>query len=250
MKKFCKIDITNNNFLFILSNILRKIIYNSKIIGDVSGYFVCKFQFLLLSFYKEKSIIDLIRQIRSDVDFAVFPYDAYMIYSLVKTQSKLDGNMAEIGVFQGGSAKLICEAKGTRNLYLFDTFEGLQNISDVDTHFGKKFWNENQFNNTDQKSVEKFLEKYKNVNVTKGIFPDSAEIIKELKFSFVHLDVDLYKSTIDCLKYFYPRLVNGGIILIHDFHTDGIKKAIKDFLVENKVQIIELSGTQGIILKS
>jgi hypothetical protein len=137
-----------------------------------------------------------------------------------------------------------------RSFYIFDTFEGLQNISDVDTHFGKKFWNENQFNNTDQKSVQKFLEKYENVKVTKGIFPESADIIKELKFSFVHLDVDLYKSTIDCLRYFFPRLVNGGIILIHDFHTDGIKKAINEFLVENKVQIIELSGTQGLVLKS
>ena len=88
------------------------------------------------------------------------------------------------------------------------------------------------------------------MKVTKGIFPESADIIKELKFSFVHLDVDLYKSTIDCLRYFFPRLVNGGIILIHDFHTDGIKKAINEFLVENKVQIIELSGTQGLVLKS
>ena len=175
MKKFCKIDITNNNFLFILSNILRKIIYNSKIIGDVSGYFVSKFQFLLLSFYKEKSIIDLIRQIRSDVDFAVFPYDAYMIYSLAKTQSKLEGNMAEIGVFQGGSAKLICEAKGTRDLYLFDTFEGLQNISDIDTHFGKKFWNENQFNNDKTRFfcsfslalLNSFIEKFKQRKVRK-----------------------------------------------------------------------------------
>ncbi len=232
-----------------MNNFLKKIVYDSKIIGMVLEYFVVKFQFLLLSFYKEKSIIDLIKKIRSEVKFAVFPNDAYMIYSVVKTQKEKNGSMAEVGVFQGGSAKLICEAKGARNLYLFDTFEGLQNVSDIDTHFGKKFWYETQFNNTDEKTVKKFLDKYKNVEIIKGMFPDSTESMKELKFSFVHLDVDLYKSTIDCLRYFYPRLITGGIILIHDFHSDGIKKAIKEFSKENKTQIIDLSGTQGLILK-
>ena len=232
-----------------MNNNLRKIIYNSKIVGNVLGYFVSKFQFLLLSFYKEKSIIDLIHNIKSNVNFAVFPYDAYNIFSIVKTQRKLNGNMAEVGVYQGGSAKLICEAKGKTNLFLFDTFDGLHNISDTDTHFGQKFWNENQFNNTDEESVKKLLEKYENVKIIKGIFPDSAEPIREMNFSFVHLDVDLYQSTIDSLRYFYPRLVTGGIILIHDFHTDGIKKAINEFLTENDIQIIELSGTQGLVLK-
>ena len=33
--------------------------------------------------------------------------------------------MAEVGVYQGVSAKLICEAKGDKELHLFDTFEGL-----------------------------------------------------------------------------------------------------------------------------
>ena len=83
----------------------------------------------------------------------------------------------------------------------------------------------------------------------KGIFPDSANPIQEKKFSFVHLDADLYRSTIDCLRYFYPRLINGGIILIHDFHTDGIKKAITEFSSENNMHIIDLSGTQGLLLK-
>ena len=82
------------------------------------------------------------------------------------------------------------------------------------------------------------------------LIEEDYEDIQETKFSFVHLDVDLYQSTIDCLKYFYPRLVNGGIILIHDFHTDGIKKAIKEFSTENDTHIIDLSGTQGLLLKN
>ena len=232
-----------------MTSIQRKIIYGSKISSKISEYILSKFQFFLLSFYKEKNIVDLIKQIKTDVDFAVFPYEAYLIYSIARTQEGLEGDMAEIGVYQGGSAKLICEAKKKRNLFLFDTFEGLPDVSDVDTHFGKKFWKKNQFNNTNEQQIRIFLKDYDNVKIVKGVFPNSAEPIENAKFSFVHLDVDLYKSTIDCLRYFFPRMINGGIILIHDFHTDGIKKAIKEFSSENPIHIIDLNGTQGMILK-
>ena len=94
-----------------------------------------------------------------------------------------------------------------------------------------------------------FLEDYENVKIHKGVFPDSAQSIQEVKFSFVHLDADLYKSTIDSLRFFYPRLISGGIILIHDFHTDGIKKAISEFISEMNAHVIDLSGTQGLLLK-
>ena len=232
-----------------MTSIQRKIVYSSKISSKISEYILSKFQFFLLSFYKEKNIVDLIKQIKTDVDFAVFPYEAYLIYSIAKTQEEFEGEMAEIGVYQGGSAKLICEAKKKRNLFLFDTFEGLPDVSNIDTHFGKKFWDKNQFNNTSEEQVRTFLKDYDNVKIVKGIFPDSVEHIENTKFSFVHLDVDLYKSTIDCLRYFFPRMINGGIILIHDFHTDGIKKAIKEFSSENPIQVIDLNGTQGMILK-
>ena len=232
-----------------MTSIQRKVVYGSKISSKISEYVLSKFQFFLLSFYKERKIVDLIKQVKSDVDFAVFPYDAYLIYSIANTQAKFEGDMAEIGVYQGGSAKLICEAKKNRNLFLFDTFEGLPDVSDADTHFGKKFWNKNQFHNTSEEQVKLFLKNYNNIKIIKGIFPNSVEQIENSKFSFVHMDVDLYKSTIDGLRYFFPRMISGGIILIHDFHTDGIKKAIKEFSSENQIQVIELSGTQGIIFK-
>ena len=88
-----------------MTSIQRKVVYGSKISSKISEYILSKFQFFLLSFYKERKIVDLIKQVKSDVDFAVFPYDAYLIYSIANTQAKFEGDMAEIGVYQGGSAK-------------------------------------------------------------------------------------------------------------------------------------------------
>ena len=172
-----------------------------------------------------------------------------MIHSIVKTQVSFEGDMAEVGVYQGGSAKLICEAKKEKTLYLFDTFTGLPQLSDDDTHFGEKYWYENQFSNTSVDSIKKLLEKYENVRIIKGEFPKSGEDITDKKFSFVHLDVDLYKSTIDSLRFFFPKMISGGIILMHDYHSDGIQKAFREFKNENDIQVIELTGSQAIIIK-
>tara|TARA_B100000029_G_scaffold451010_1_gene475276 strand:+ start:65 stop:766 length:702 start_codon:yes stop_codon:yes gene_type:complete len=227
----------------------RKIVYNSKSIGGILSKFATSFQFKLLYFYKDKEIIDLIKEIKNKVNFAFYPYEAYMLYSIVKTQTNLEGDLAEVGVFQGGSAKLICEVKKEKILYLFDTFAGLPEVSDDDTHFGQKHWHDNEFNNTSIESVKKILKKYDNVHIFKGIFPDSGKEIINKKFCFVHLDVDLYKSTIDSLRFFFPKMVQGGIILIHDFHSDGIQKAFREFKNENNIHVIELTGSQAIILK-
>ena len=233
-----------------MDEMLRSAVYSSNEIGKILGYFSTKFQYKLLSFYKEKKVVNLIKSIKNDVNFAFFPYEAYMLYSIAKSQQELDGDMAEVGVYQGGSAKLISEVKGDKKLFLFDTFIGLQELSDDDTHFGKKHWKKNEFNDTSLETVKNYLSSYNNIQIIKGEFPKTADSIHDSKFSFVHLDVDLYRSTIECLKFFYPRLVNGGIILVHDYHSDGIQKAFKEFLQSNKVHLIELTGSQCMIIKN
>ena len=233
-----------------MGNKTRKIVYNSKNISSILSKFATSFQFKLLSFYKDEKIVVLIKKIKSEVDFAFYPYEAFMIYSIVKTQSDVEGDLAEVGVYQGGSAKLICEVKKDKDLYLFDTFTGLPEVSKDDTHFGENHWYENEFNNTSEESIREFLKKYENVHIIKGTFPESGKQILEKKFCFVHLDVDLYKSTIESLRFFFPRIVNGGIILIHDFHSDGIQKAIKEFKNEYKIKLIELTGSQAMIIKN
>lgn len=229
---------------------LRRLIYKSRLIGNLLSNIATGFQFNLLYFYKEKKVVDLIKSIKTETNFAFYPYEAYTVYSIAKSQGRLDGEMAEVGIYQGGSAKLICEAKGDKKLHLFDTFEGLPKVSEKDTHFGIKYWQDNQFSDTSEEHVKKYLKSYNNVYLYKGLFPQTAKPISDSKFSFVHLDVDLYKSTLDCLNFFYPRLIHGGIILTHDYHTNGVQTAFKEFFKDKKIPIIELTGSQCMIVNS
>ena len=91
-----------------MTNKTRKIVYNSKSIGGILGKFATNFQFKMLAFYKDKNVVELIKKIKEEVDFAFYPYEAFMVYSIAKTQADREGSFAEVGVFQGGSAKLIC----------------------------------------------------------------------------------------------------------------------------------------------
>lgn len=71
------------------------------------------------------------------------------------------------------------------------------------------------------------------------------------KFCFVHLDVDLYKSTKDCLEFFYPRMVRGGIILTHDYNYvfKGVKKAYNEFFANKPEAVIKLADYQALMVK-
>ncbi len=141
---------------------------------------------------------------------------------------------------RGGSAKIICEAKGDKALYLFDTFEGLPRIDKIDSSGFSK----GQFASSYGK-VKNYLKKYKNVHIYKGVFPDTSEPIRNKQFSFVHLDVDTYKSTLDCLCFFYPRIVKSGIIISHDyFGAKGVKRAFDEFF-KNKPELVELVGIES-----
>lgn len=172
--------------------------------------------------------------------------EAYQVLACAKAALKVEGDMAEVGVYKGGSAKLICEVKEEKPLHLFDTFEGLPRPGPLDD---SSFFAEGQYAATSE-SVAHLLRDYPNVNLYKGIFPHTAYPLKETKFSFIHLDVDLYQSTIDSLQFFYPRLTQGGMILSHDFMIySSVTRAFVTFFEDKPEPIIELSSSQCLIVK-
>ncbi|MDP3734124.1 MAG: TylF/MycF/NovP-related O-methyltransferase, partial [Nanoarchaeota archaeon] len=90
-----------------------------------------------------------------------------------------------------------------------------------------------------------YLGTYPAVSFYKCFFPDTANVLKEKTFSFVHLDVDIYSSTQACLDFFYSRMEKGGIILSHDYaQAAGVKKAFQEFFHDKPESIIELAESQ------
>jgi hypothetical protein len=193
---------------------------------------------------RRPKIISLIKKIKSERKMVLAYNEAYQIYAAVKATEKIKGDIAEVGVYKGGSSKLIAEAKGKKTLHLFDTFEGIPDVKEIDDFY------EGQFDITSFDYVKDYLKKYPNIRLYKGVFPSTARPIQNKKFSFVHLDVDIYESTKDCLKFFYPRMSKGGIIISHDYITAaGVRNAFEEFFKNKPEPIVELSGSQCLIVK-
>lgn len=64
--------------------------------------------------------------------------------------------------------------------------------------------------------------------------------------------MDLISATSHCIKYFYPRMTKGGIIIDDDYGAascPGAKKAIDDFMKDKTEKVILLPTTQAVIIK-
>ena len=196
---------------------------------------------------ERSKVINLIKKIKLEVKLLMEINEAYQVYMAVKNTKKIKGNIVEIGVYRGGSAKIICEAKEDKSLHLFDTFEGIPELSKWDT--GDYHKGELQ---ASLKDVKSYLNKYRNVYFYKGLFPSTAKPIRNKKFSFVNIDVDIYESTLNCLKFFYTRMNPGGVIISHDYINEnaaGVRKAFDNFFKDKPEPIIEISGSQCLIVK-
>lgn len=185
-------------------------------------------------------------EIKKPLSIALTIAEAAQIYSLVRDTQKVDGDLAEVGVYMGGSAKIICKAKGNKTLHLFDTFEGLPEPSKKDANFFK-----GQYKSS-LSSVQKYLADYTSIAFYKGMFPESTtESVKKCRFSFVHLDVDLYSSTRASLEFFYPRLNKGAVLISHDYgYSQGVTTAFQEFFNNKPEPIISLPERQCLIVKT
>lgn len=182
----------------------------------------------------------IIKSVRKQVELLQSPEEAYNLLMLVEATNKIEGAIAEIVVYKGGSALLISKFKGNRHLYLFDTFNGLPYSS---TQLSKGKYN------ADMEQVTKLFAIENNISIHKGIFPDNSKLIEDKNFSLVHIDCDLPEYILDCLKFFYPKMAKGGIILIHDYLTlEEIANITNSFFSDKPEPIFELSN-QAVIIK-
>lgn len=153
----------------------------------------------------------------------------FMLYQYAKQTAQLPGDVAEVGVYQGGTAKLLAKVFEATNkvVHLFDTFTGVPPGDPT-----KDMHKEGDFADTSLKSVKNFLRDCNNIQLYKGIFPKTSKPLNKQKFCLIHIDVDLYKSVMDCCAFFYPRMESGGIMIFDDYGfvtCPGAKKAVDEF---------------------
>jgi O-methyltransferase len=159
----------------------------------------------------------------------------------------IPGAVAELGVYKGKFARYINQYFPLRELYLFDTFKGFDQ-ADIIAERANDFSSGGQdFSNTSVAEVLKEMSFPEKCIIRQGYFPASATGL-EAAFVFVSIDTDLYEPIYSGLNYFYPLLMKGGYIFVHDYNNDaykGAKQAVERFCIENSISKMPLPDSCG-----
>ena len=189
----------------------------------------------------------LVRETRRLAPLLMQDLPAMQILAAVRSVRPLGGALAEAGVFMGGSARLICAAKGAAPLHLFDAFETLQGgglgqaEQTVRDHFGQVY--------STLDRVSELLAGYEGVQFHPGWFPASAAAVRDERFCFVHLDLDLAPGTRDALAFFHPRLLPGGILIGDDYNLAEVRGTFEAFFAGTGETLIRLPWNQVLVVR-
>ncbi len=168
------------------------------------------------------------------------------------------GQVAECGCYTGHSTYIIAEILRNNNyegaFHIFDSFEG--GLSDKLPEDKEERYLETEEQILAEKmtfrsrmeDVATSLSEFDFCQFYKGWIPERFTEAESHRFSFVHVDVDLYQPTLDSLRFFFPRLEKGGAIVVDDYgytHFPGATKAFDQVLSENDFSFFYAIPTGG-----
>ena len=187
-------------------------------------------------------------------------------------KNKIAGDIVECGVWKGGSIMAIAKTLLTlksydKELYLFDTFEGMPkpkefDVASYDNRMAIKQFEDLKINDNSSNWCKIELDEVRNnvfstkynkekFHFIKGKVEDTIPEFSPETISILRLDTDWYESTRHELIHLFPRLVKGGVIIIDDYgYWKGAKKAVDEYFTENNIPIllnrIDTTGRIGI----
>ncbi|MFC4478225.1 Macrocin O-methyltransferase [Flavobacterium sp. ACN2] len=164
--------------------------------------------------------------------------------------NNIEGDIIECGVWKGGSIGTCMLTlnklnKNNTKIWLFDTFEGMNEPTDFDLDINgdlasdrmeiedeetSRLWAKAELDNV-KENISKYNYPSENVNFIKGMVEETL-LSHELpeKISLLRLDTDWYESTKIELEILYPKLVSGGVLIIDDYgHWDGCRRAVDEY---------------------
>lgn len=192
--------------------------------------------------------------VRSLAPYTLLSFDALgQMFDLLAdaNRKKIPGSIVEMGCWNGGCGAFMAwktkKDKTDRRIWLFDSFEGLPELSEEDQEWAKKnprlrmkqvgeknLKATGYYSATEDRAREALRRvgaNEQNVEIVKGWFQDTVPTAKKNigPIAVLRLDGDIYESTKYCLEELYDNVSVGGAIVIDDYHLEGCRKALYEF---------------------
>jgi O-methyltransferase len=186
------------------------------------------------------------------------------IYSLIEAvkyieKNSIPGAIVECGVWKGGSMMAVAKTlqhlgNTSRDLFLYDTFEGMSEPDERDKTYNGTPAEELLSSDTDKtknltwafstlESVQEAMVSTRypetRVKYIRGKVEDTIPGVLPSEIALLRLDTDWYESTRHELLHLYPLLKKGGILILDDYgHWAGAKKAVDEYFLQQPQPIL------------
>jgi hypothetical protein len=182
------------------------------------------------------------------------------------TRHRIPGDIVECGVWRGGSMQaaartLLAHGDSSRDLHLFDTYEGMPPPTERDTRKrddrtaaellaaespdDSKVWAVATLDDV-QDGMGQVGYPAERVHFVKGKVEDTIPEHAPEQISILRLDTDWYESTRHELEHLYPRLSSGGVLLLDDYgYWEGARQAVDEFLEATGERLLLMRMASG-----
>jgi len=163
---------------------------------------------------------------------------------------KIPGDFIELGVLAGQTLiplAFIAETLGKR-CYGIDSFRGMSKPGERDGAVGRKLYPEGRFDQGGRELIDcrVSIAGLVNTEIFEGFIPDVLEKVPlPGPIALAHLDLDIYKPTLEALEWVWPRMSRGGFIAVHDYCPKNLgmlaRGAVEDFLSKHSCRQVQVS---------
>jgi hypothetical protein len=185
------------------------------------------------------------------------------------SSARIPGGYVECGVWRGGSSmaaalSLLAAGDTTRELYLFDTFEGMTAPSEHDVRAedhssasrllsasgsSDKIWCRASIEDVTANILSTAYPADK-IRLCRGVVEDTLPREAPQQIAVLRLDTDWYESTKHELETLYPRLSRGGVLIVDDYgYWAGARKAVDDYFAHRPILLNRIDRTARIAVK-
>jgi len=175
------------------------------------------------------------------------------------------GARVECGAYRGATALLLCHVMRSarpeftgRDFYLLDSFSGTSASTDFDLIPVRDAGGRTQkaaffpAGKTDVTVdlVRGYFSEFPDAKIHAGWIPAVFDQLPATPWAFVHIDLTLYEPTLAALRFFYPRLASGGVIICDgSVFCPGAQQAVDEFSTDNKAPYVWLGYRESVFLK-
>jgi len=161
-------------------------------------------------------------------------------------EQNIAGDIVEFGCYKGTTSLFINRVMNlsnasTKELHVYDSFDGLPAKTIKDASVAGSDFKAGELKTSKRDLVRNFKKAgLKPPHIHKGWFDELKDKELPSTIAFAFLDGDFYRSIVDSLGLVWPRLANGGMVVIDDYQKSnlpGVTRAIEDFFTNKSVKI-------------